>query len=92
MSKRTLVPVNLLSLPTNPVAQFVGDTYFNSYTRSIYIWDGVTWLEWIPASVLDFIDGGNEADGTDYVLEVYDLGNEAGGTDVYVRTYDAGGI
>lgn len=92
MSKRTLVPVNLYSSESNPTAQFVGDTYFNSHTRSIYVWDGTTWLEWIPASVLDFLDGGNEADGSDYVLEVLDLGDEASGTDTYTRFYDAGGI
>jgi hypothetical protein len=48
MSKRALVPVNVLATPAEPTGQYKGDVYFNENTQSLFIYNGGTWIEFIP--------------------------------------------
>lgn len=43
MSKKALVPVNVLASGSNPTGQHVGDLYFNSNENTVYAFDGVNW-------------------------------------------------
>jgi len=54
MSKKALVPVNVLASGTNPTGRYAGDVYFNTQETSVYVYTG---SEWISASVSD-LDGG----------------------------------
>jgi hypothetical protein len=36
MSKKALVPVNVLATPSEPTGQYKGDVYFNENTQSAY--------------------------------------------------------
>jgi len=55
MSKKALVPVNVLASGSNPTGQYVGDLYFNSTEKTVYAFDGTYWN---PASS-GSIDGGS---------------------------------
>lgn len=48
MSKKALVPVNVLATPSEPTGQYKGDVYFNENTQSLFIYNGGTWIEFIP--------------------------------------------
>jgi hypothetical protein len=48
MSKRALVPVNVLATPSEPTGRYKGDVYFNENTQSLFIYNGGTWIEFIP--------------------------------------------
>jgi hypothetical protein len=56
MSKKALVPINVLSSATEPVGEYVGDVYFNNSTMSLYLYNGVHWVELVPAPITE--DGG----------------------------------
>jgi hypothetical protein len=43
MSKKALVPVNVLASGSNPTGEYVGDLYFNSVEKTVYAFDGVNW-------------------------------------------------
>jgi len=43
MSKKALVPVNVLASGSNPTGQYVGDLYFNSTEKTVYAFDGTYW-------------------------------------------------
>ena len=70
MSKKALVPVNVLASGSNPAGQYVGDLYFNSSEKTVYAFDGTYWNPvsggtidgGSPESVFggtNIIDGGN---------------------------------
>lgn len=47
MSRKNLSPVNipaLASAPTTPTIQ-VGDLYFNTAIKALYVWNGLVWSE-----------------------------------------------
>jgi hypothetical protein len=48
MSKKALVPINVLATPAEPTGQYKGDVYFNENTQSLFIYNGGTWIEFIP--------------------------------------------
>ena len=52
MSKKALVPVNILATGTAPSAQHAGDLYFNSSESSVYVHTGSTWTT-IPTGSID---------------------------------------
>jgi len=70
MSKKALVPVNVLASGSNPIGKYAGDLYFNSIEKTVYVFDGVNWSPisggaidgGSPESVFggtNSIDGGN---------------------------------
>jgi len=50
MSRKMVVPLNLLTMSTDPVGAIEGDVYFNVLTKNIRIYNGITWLELTPPS------------------------------------------
>ena len=55
MSKKALVPVNILASGSNPTGQYAGDMYFNSVENTVYAFDGTYWNPVSGGS----IDGGS---------------------------------
>ena len=55
---KALVPVNVLSLGTEPVGKYAGDLYFNSSEKVLYVYDGTTWNSVVLPTELTAIDGG----------------------------------
>jgi hypothetical protein len=92
MSKRALVPINVLAVGTAPTGRYVGDLYYNTAERNLYVFDGVEWLEILASVSADIVEGGDEVDGSDTVVGVADGGNEAGGSDTPTSSYDGGGV
>lgn len=50
MSKKMKVPLNLLTLSTDPVSGSAGDVYFNLITKNIKLYNGLDWVDITPAS------------------------------------------
>jgi hypothetical protein len=48
MSKKALVPINVLSSGVEPAGRYDGDVYFNSVSQSFFVYNGVSWLEFLP--------------------------------------------
>ena len=48
MSKKALVTVNVLATPSEPTGQYKGDVYFNENTQSLSIYNGGSWIEFVP--------------------------------------------
>ena len=82
MSKKALVPVNVLATPSEPTGQYKGDVYFNENTQSLFIYNGGSWIEFVPTVasenggtptseyVGDSIDGGDTEPTTfDYAYD-----------------------
>jgi hypothetical protein len=55
MSKKALVPVNVLASGVTPTGRYAGDLYFNSSEKTVYAFDGT---DWYPVSG-GTIDGGS---------------------------------
>ena len=55
MSKKALVPVNVLASGVAPAGRYAGDLYFNAVENTVYAFDG---LYWNPASS-GSLDGGS---------------------------------
>ena len=55
MSKKALVPVNVLATGDDPVGEYEGDLYFKSTEKSLYAFDGTNWNPVSSGS----IDGGS---------------------------------
>ena len=92
MSRRALVPLNVLALGTEPVGRYVGDLYYNVDARNVYVFDGVQWLEIVANASADIIEGGDEVDGSDSYTAIADGGDELNGSDSYTSFYDGGGV
>ena len=43
MSKKALVPVNVLASGSEPTGQYEGDLFFKSTEKSLYAFDGTNW-------------------------------------------------
>lgn len=52
MSKRALVPVNVLASGTQPAGQHAGDLFYNSSDNAVYVYDGANWTP-ISGGALD---------------------------------------
>ena len=50
MSRKMVVPLNLLTMSTDPASAIEGDVYFNVLTKNIRIYNGTSWLELTPPS------------------------------------------
>ena len=92
MSKKALVPLNVLAVGTEPVGRYVGDLYYNVDARNLYVFDGVEWLEIVTNISADIVEGGDEVGGSDSYTSIADGGDEAGGSDAYTSSYDGGGV
>jgi hypothetical protein len=92
MSKRALVPLNILAVGTEPTGRYVGDLYYNIDARNVYVFDGVQWLEILANTAADIIEGGDEAGGSDTVAGIAEGGNELNGSDIPTSYYDGGGV
>lgn len=56
MSRKALVPVNVLAKASEPTGQYAGDLYFNTSDKITYTFDGTVWIS--PADNINLIDGG----------------------------------
>lgn len=92
MSKRALVPLNVLAVGSEPTGRYVGDLYYNTDTRNVYVFDGIQWLEILSSPSANILEGGDEAGGSDTVKGIVEGGDEAGGSDTYTLSYDGGGV
>ena len=92
MSKRALVPINVLAVGTTPTGRDAGDIYYNTTEKNLFVFDGAQWFEIVTNAAADILEGGNEAGGSDTYTATIDGGNEADGSDVYALTYDGGGV
>ena len=84
MSKKALVPVNVLATPSEPTGQYTGDVYFNENTQSLFIYNGGSWIEFIPTVASE--NGGSPT--STYVGTTIDGGSSLPTTFDYV--YDGG--
>jgi hypothetical protein len=48
MSKKALVPVNVHASNATPTGMYAGDVYFNENTQSLFIYNGGSWVEFVP--------------------------------------------
>lgn len=55
MSKKALVPINMLASSSQPAGKYAGDMYFDTGLKALYLFDGSAWIE--AASALS-VDGG----------------------------------
>lgn len=55
MSKKALVPVNVLAKASEPSGQHAGDVYFNTAETALYTYTGSTWTS---------VSGGNVDGGS----------------------------
>jgi hypothetical protein len=92
VSKRALVPINVLAVGTAPTGRYAGDIYYNTDAKNLFVFDGAQWFEIVTNAEADILEGGNEAGGSDSYSATIDGGNEASGSDVYALTYDGGGV
>lgn len=78
MSKKALVPVNVLATPSEPTGQYTGDVYFNENTQSLFIYNGGSWVEFVPTVASE--NGGSPT-------SVY-VGDSIDGGTVDLQTFD----
>jgi hypothetical protein len=68
MSKKALVPVNVLASGSEPAGEYEGDLFFKSTEKSLYAFDGTNWNPVSGGSIdggaVDAVFGGvNPTDG-----------------------------
>jgi len=44
MSKKALVPVNVLASGVEPAGRYAGDVYFDTAESAIYVYNGSNWI------------------------------------------------
>lgn len=54
MSKKALVPINVLAKGSEPTGQYAGDVYFNTAETALYTYTGSVWTSVASGNV----DGG----------------------------------
>jgi len=69
MSRKALVPINILATDTEPVGKYAGDQYFNSTSKIVYTFDGVAWNPPASSGSLTAVDGGNPSSAADTFLD-----------------------
>jgi hypothetical protein len=85
MSKKALVPINVLSSGIEPAGQYDGDVYFNSISQSFFVYNGVSWLEFLP-NVQPVTEDGGVVGST----QTGDVDGGAPGTTIFETTFDGG--
>jgi hypothetical protein len=85
MSKKALVPINVLSSGVEPAGRYDGDVYFNSLSQSFFVYNGVSWIEFLPNIQPVTEDGGVVGSAQPDNLD----GGSAGTTD-FETTFDGG--
>ena len=85
MSRKALVPINVLSSGVEPTGQYDGDVYFNSLSQSFFVYNGVTWLEFLPNIQPTTEDGGVVGSA-----QPDDLDGGIPGTTDFETTFDGG--
>ena len=85
MSKKALVPINVLSSGVEPTGRYDGDVYFNSLSQSFFVYNGVTWLEFLPTTQPVTEDGGVVGSA-----QPDDLAGGIPGTTDFETTFDGG--
>lgn len=84
MSKRALVPVNVLATPSEPTGQYTGDVYFNENTQSLFIYNGGSWIEFVPTVASEnggtptSVYAGDSIDGGTANLQTFDYVYDGG--------------
>ena len=86
MSRKALVPINVLSSGVEPTGRYDGDVYFNSLSQSFFVYNGVSWIEFLPNIQPVTEDGG--VVGSSYDTDTLD-GGSASTTD-FETTFDGG--
>jgi hypothetical protein len=54
VSRKALVPINVLALEETPAGQYAGDLFFNTTETALYTYTGA---EWLPITTGE-LDGG----------------------------------
>ena len=85
MSRKALVPINVLSSGVEPTGRYDGDVYFNSLSQSFVVYNGVTWLEFLPNTQPVTEDGGVVGSA-----QPDDLDGGIPGTTDFETTFDGG--
>jgi len=85
MSRKALVPINVLSSSAEPTGQYDGDVYFNSVSQSFFVYNGVSWLEFLPNAQPVTEDGGIVGSA-----QPDDLDGGAPATTDFETTFDGG--
>jgi hypothetical protein len=85
MSKKALVPINVLSSSVEPAGRYDGDVYFNSDSQSFFVFNGVSWLEFLPNIQPVTEDGGIVGSA-----QPDDLDGGAPATTDFETTFDGG--
>ena len=85
MSRKALVPINVLSSGVEPTGRYDGDVYFNSLSQSFFVYNGVTWLEFLPNTQPVTEDGGVVGSA-----QPDDLDGGVPGTTDFETTFDGG--
>lgn len=77
MSKKALVPVNVLATSTEPAGQRAGDMYYNTTSKKLRTYDGTVWADIAAAGGAPtglIFDGGTP--GTQYAdISIFDGGS-----------------
>ena len=69
MSRKALVPINILATDFEPVGKYAGDQYFNTTSKIIYTFDGTAWNPPAGGGSLTAVDGGNPSSSADTFLD-----------------------
>ena len=86
MSRKALVPINVLSSGVEPTGRYDGDVYFNSLSQSFFVYNGVSWIEFLPNIQPVTEDGG--VVGSSY--DTYTLDGGSASTTDFETTFDGG--
>ena len=84
MSKKALVPINVLATPSEPTGRYKGDVYFNENTQSLFVYNGGSWIEFVPTVASE--NGGSPS--STYTGTTVDGGIP--GLQTFEYTYDGG--
>jgi hypothetical protein len=73
MSKKILTPLNLLTMASDPSSGTEGDIYFNTYDKSIRIFNGLTWVTIVKSDdPVPFYEHTHTYDGDVHTINVQD--------------------
>jgi hypothetical protein len=73
MSKKILTPLNLLTMASDPSSGTEGDIYFNTYDKSIRIFNGITWVTIVKSDdPIPFYEHTHTYDGDVHTINIQD--------------------
>ena len=86
MSKKILTPLNLLTMASDPSSGTEGDIYFNTYDKSIRIFNGLTWVTIVKSDdPVPFYEHTHTYDGDVHTIDIQNpilLGGDVDGNSV----------